>query len=374
MILCYNCDAVITESNKSLEHIIPNAIGGRLKSSKLICRNCNTLFGEIIDADLARNFENLTALLSLKRDRPKEYIIKNLKSETGESYHLVDGRTPVPTKPVIDIRPDGIHITANNEKQLRQIINGLKRTYPNLDDENLEENFIHTKEFLNNALTISLSVGGKTFLKAVAKTALNMYLYFGGERKYVTGIIELLNDRIDNDQYIHFYPVEESISWGFKEVSHLVYLKGCSETKNLFAYVIFFSSYAFIVNFNDKYEGPSFEKTYCYDVLSLKERQRDVSINYGGRAAFKKDVEVKQQKMSSLIINSVLINLNRVTTIIDHIQIDKIIKDIKVSCMQEIRSKYPSKLQWTKSMLAEYSDLFLERAAPFIDHIQLKRK
>ena len=49
---CYLCGMLLSESNRSLEHIIPNAIGGHLKSKDLICKNCNSNTGQKIDAEI----------------------------------------------------------------------------------------------------------------------------------------------------------------------------------------------------------------------------------------------------------------------------------------------------------------------------------
>ena len=35
---CYICCEELTKDNDSVEHIIPNAIGGKLKSKELICK------------------------------------------------------------------------------------------------------------------------------------------------------------------------------------------------------------------------------------------------------------------------------------------------------------------------------------------------
>ena len=37
---CYLCRQVLSKENESVEHIIPNSIGGRLKSKKLLCKKC----------------------------------------------------------------------------------------------------------------------------------------------------------------------------------------------------------------------------------------------------------------------------------------------------------------------------------------------
>jgi len=50
---CYICKESLDKSNSSIEHIIPNALGGNLKSRNLICKNCNSRIGSEEDAILA---------------------------------------------------------------------------------------------------------------------------------------------------------------------------------------------------------------------------------------------------------------------------------------------------------------------------------
>ena len=50
---CYVCSAELDGKNKTEEHIILNSCGGKLKSSSLICKTCNSLLGERYDATLA---------------------------------------------------------------------------------------------------------------------------------------------------------------------------------------------------------------------------------------------------------------------------------------------------------------------------------
>lgn len=41
----------------SEEHIIPNAIGGKLKSKELICKKCNSKLGHSMDKELAEQLD-----------------------------------------------------------------------------------------------------------------------------------------------------------------------------------------------------------------------------------------------------------------------------------------------------------------------------
>ena len=64
---CYACGKEITPSNRSDEHIIPNAIGGRLKSKSLLCKQCNSDFGDSIDSELSRQLNHIGNMLNIKK-------------------------------------------------------------------------------------------------------------------------------------------------------------------------------------------------------------------------------------------------------------------------------------------------------------------
>jgi hypothetical protein len=82
---CYNCNLEITKNNSSIEHIILNSCGGKLKSSKLICKKCNELFGTNADAELAKQLNSLSSFLNVDRDRHKINRLKGLKMHKIEA-------------------------------------------------------------------------------------------------------------------------------------------------------------------------------------------------------------------------------------------------------------------------------------------------
>lgn len=64
---CYICEK--NEAN-SIEHIIPNAIGGKLKV-KILCERCNSILGETIDASLAKSLLFFSNIVNHSRDNGK---------------------------------------------------------------------------------------------------------------------------------------------------------------------------------------------------------------------------------------------------------------------------------------------------------------
>ena len=76
---CTNQHCYITNEplsvNETAEHIIPNALGGHLKSKKLVLSRINTGLFDRLDAELADMIE-LPYLIKFKRERGKQPCIK----------------------------------------------------------------------------------------------------------------------------------------------------------------------------------------------------------------------------------------------------------------------------------------------------------
>lgn len=68
--ICRGCGLVeLTAEFDSDAHIIPNALGGRLAPSGLICRECNSLLDPVADNPLIRAFGPWPTLLDIPRHR-----------------------------------------------------------------------------------------------------------------------------------------------------------------------------------------------------------------------------------------------------------------------------------------------------------------
>ena len=88
MYKCFFCDELLNEKNTSVEHIIPNSIGGRLKSKKILCKRCNSKLGEKFDSEISKMF-NLTMLINnIKRD--------DGKTPRKEKIYIVQGENKIP--------------------------------------------------------------------------------------------------------------------------------------------------------------------------------------------------------------------------------------------------------------------------------------
>lgn len=68
---CAICGVCITASNNTREHIIQNALGGRLKVRGVLCKECNSNAGKSWDAELALQLNPLSLLLGIAREHGK---------------------------------------------------------------------------------------------------------------------------------------------------------------------------------------------------------------------------------------------------------------------------------------------------------------
>ena len=117
----------------TLEHIIPQAIGGKLKA-RLYCKACNDTLGETLDNEISKQFGWVGTLLSIKLERSKSrpYEVKDLK--TGTTL-LCDGKSLKRKTPIVKVdsqdgkKLDFADVTARSEQELKRICSSIQRRY-----------------------------------------------------------------------------------------------------------------------------------------------------------------------------------------------------------------------------------------------------
>lgn len=84
MATCWYCGVKLHDGvNTSEEHIIPDALGGRITSLELLCSIHNSSLGDTLDADLYKQLAPFVKLVNPVRDRPDDSFIDLIK-EDGE--------------------------------------------------------------------------------------------------------------------------------------------------------------------------------------------------------------------------------------------------------------------------------------------------
>lgn len=277
---CYVCGRALDHENQTEEHIFLNAIGGHLMSKELICQKCNSDFGDNIDTSLAEQFNMISALLNIKRDRGIPQPFKAIDSQNDIGYIVKPGGKILLQKP--DIKQDGNHYTikVNDEKQAHQVLNGLKRKYPEIDVDAILQGCHLEKKYIDNPLTINFTLGGEDTFRSLCKTAINFYLYKGGNRKNIIHLIPYIQGKINElDIVSPFYLNRPPIPTKDEEILHSIIIRGDSVEKMLIAYIELFDFYKVIILLNGRYEDENIEYSYFYDVLSRKVVHREYELN-----------------------------------------------------------------------------------------------
>lgn len=276
---CYLCKNEITDENVSIEHILPNAIGGRLKSSSLICKECNSKFGDTSDACLAKQLEFFANQLNIKRERGSVQNVEMTRESTGETYLVSPEGDLVPRKPLIKERESNgnleIYVKANDEKTIESILIGLKRKYPKLDITKFNDALKHEVEYIDEPLHGTISIDGKKIFPAILKIAVNYYIEKGGDIEFVDSAIEDLKNNQTHrvDLIIKEGLVVESDS---EDVLHYIFINGCREKKKLYAIIELYSTVQFVIKLSDNYNGEDVQHLYVFDVLKKQEIQKEI--------------------------------------------------------------------------------------------------
>lgn len=126
---CFSC---LQPSLLTREHLIPQALGGRLKRN-LYCASCNNEFGNSIDAELVKTFGRWATMLQLSRDRGsnRSFVVK----EVGTGLALLfDGEKLSRKDPIVRVTKDKgksveVDVTARSAKELEEIMKSLRSKY-----------------------------------------------------------------------------------------------------------------------------------------------------------------------------------------------------------------------------------------------------
>lgn len=337
---CYICNNEISTKNQSIEHVILNAIGGRIKSKNLICANCNSYFGDDIDAELARQLNNFANLLRIRREKGIPQPVRGKHSKTGEEYNISINGIPAPAKPKFEISSIGgnphVNINARDLKEFRKIITGLKKKYPQIDVEDIVKRATVNKEPLDAPLKIDQKFGGEKAFRSILKTAINFFLINGGERHFIHHLIPVLKGEKPCKDVWYFYTSEIPALNNF-EIFHRLYLVGNPDEKFLYCYIDFFGGISFIALLNIEYNGVPISINYKYNLSTYTEDKnenfqidldKDYLLSY---VAQEPDVRIHVQNHIQRLLNIAkhIEHQEKINSIIREAAVDSIAKIIE---------------------------------------------
>jgi hypothetical protein len=265
---CIVCDEAITELNDSDEHVIANAIGGRLKVSGVVCRVCNPTTGRDWDSVLAEQLHPLSMMFAIKRERG---AVPNLKATTvqgDEIYIRSDGSLqPVATAP-ITYEESGqklMRLTVTTMEEAREVLEKLKaRRYPKLD---VEKELAAAQEqwTFNSVFKFQLGLGGLKSGRAMVKSALTWAAANKVEARFCENALRYLRDSEASPPYGFYFERDLIAGRSERTPLHCVAVSSRENDGQLLAYVEYFGVHRVVVLLSDRYEGPDIHCAYAID-------------------------------------------------------------------------------------------------------------
>ncbi|MHA6860354.1 HNH endonuclease [Ralstonia pseudosolanacearum] len=290
---CALCPNTLSAKNRTKEHIIPNAIGGRKKTTGFICNDCNNRLGESWDAELARqlNWFSLAVGISRERGEPPKQIVQTID---GDRYWLLNDGSFTPEKSSYSEEDLGegikINLTAKTMEEAKQRLKGIARKYPKFDVEKAINELEIETNYLDSPLHVSLSLGGSDAGRSLVKTA----FAFASE-------CDVPHDQCEKALEYLLNPEAETTPFGFAYLSdlvegrpqdrifHCVSLHGDPKKKRLWSYIEYFGIFRVVVLLSDQYVGPYRNEIYTIDPVD------------GERVPAKVNSQVSEEEFSLLM-------------------------------------------------------------------------
>lgn len=265
MAKCVLCDEKFVSTNNSREHVISQAVGGRKKVKGFLCRDCNSRSGYAWDDELAEQLNCLSLFFAVDRERG---------APPPQKFSTMGGRSVVLTEKGLKLpKPDwkitvnesrlDIQVHANNRRELRQALNGLKRKHPTIDVESSLNKAVEHRAYLDDMIRLGMHFGGLGSGRSVVKSALAL----ANDARVLPADCEEARRYLKSgeDPCFGFYYTRDLVqNRPAKAVLHCVAVKSTSGGL-LLGYVELFSIYKMVVCLSKTYKGPRVNESYALD-------------------------------------------------------------------------------------------------------------
>lgn len=263
----------ITRENNSRAHVIPSALGGRLKPWDILSKDGNTLLGDNIDLPLIEAFQSLMTLLDGSRDRGSNRPVR-LTDESGRVVVLNFGEPLKLTQTAYSEKQiaDGleVRIDARNLKELRTQLGRVKAKIPSFDIDEAMTHAVVRRTWPDGVLHGRLQIGPGVVFPAIFVAASIFASYHGLDphpalRSYVAGF-DLENPVLPPDTF--FFMPDRPWFTAPGDVTHIVVLHANAAAQQMIVCIELFN--VMTVGVVLPYEGRTVDRTesYAVDILT----------------------------------------------------------------------------------------------------------
>lgn len=286
---CLFCDKPLTGKLLSNEHIIPNALGGRLQTPQASCIDRNSKIANEIEQALIRPLSLWANAFDVVRDRgehPHHYF------ENDEHQFVLEPGQNVKSAPNFKIKKnsDGtfsVNVSAPTQQEAQRLVEKYMR-------KSIEvRNWKPEPEDRTFQFETSLNYSDPAVLRAAAKIALNFCRSLGVQTSpHWASQAFLTSGKVSS---VPVSPVRQDIvDIGDREnsLSHCVALFSRAAGAPLFCYVRLFQAFEFLVLVTEK-ASASIQRSYYVDLIAGTQEARAFSLTLGDDELMKM-LEIKE--------------------------------------------------------------------------------
>ena len=279
--LCALCRIPLSNANRSKEHILPNAIGGRRTTKAFICRRCNSRTGEKWDSALVSQLKTFCTMLDISRAKGTNQPLE-VKTVSGRQLTLYPDGSLTPREPRFEKRSVGgkthVKIQARTMHDAKRMLTDFARGRSDVNVEYLLSQTSARQEHLKEPFQISHTFGGTLAGRSTIKSCLAL--------AYEAGLTiedcENAKDCVlsDGELCFGYYNVSDLIRNRPQHVPlHCVYISADPKNGQVLGYVEYFGFQKIVVCLSSNYRGPARELTYAINPLTGEELDVEIVLH-----------------------------------------------------------------------------------------------
>ena len=272
---CVLCDAELAGSALTFEHVIPESLGGRKRTDKVLCRDCNSRTGHEWDAELAKQLLPFAQMVFPDGHR-SGFKQRRVRDSQGNSLILKAGVRGGAEHPQSRLRQAGdkyeMTISAPSRKRAVQEIRRLIKE--GKLPEGREEEIIQgiQREEIETRLVFSEAggVGGEAVWNSWLKSMVTAGVLGGLGREDMLAALESLRGC---GPAAPMFPIRNSCIQPTGEMPiaiwrHCVHVESDEAAQVIWGYTEFFGTFNAIAQIGMGYRGQRLEWTYCVDPVT----------------------------------------------------------------------------------------------------------
>jgi hypothetical protein len=281
---CVLCDSEFDDNNRSPEHIIPQAIGGRVIVENFICKSCNHSTGGKWDKDLAEQLASLSVLLGTKRQRkaPPPVIVRNQNGDELKVFHDGSMTSVLRSSPVERIDYDSgirsVEIRSETQQKAEKISANYRKKLEKMGAKDIRFTSNEIVSDFIGPVHISMSPDLDKSGFSLVKTALAFAVHCGISPGACDLAIDyLLNLGVQCLGYYYSADKDVVINRPSGEIFHCVAIQSASNDGCLWAYIEYYTVFRVMICLSKIYSGEPVNACHAIDPRTGK--AFDLSVN-----------------------------------------------------------------------------------------------